>query len=287
MKYITRKIDKFCLTHRNFGIPYLMRYVTIISAAVLAISWLDLSGGLFESMLYFDMASILRGQVWRLVTWVFVTSTGSHFGFLLSALMLYFYYYVGNILERELGTAKFNVFYFGGIALSTVYAFIVGFFSIGIYPSAFYLNLSFFLAYAMLYPDAYVRLFYFIPVKLKVLAWIDVAFLAWSVVSYLLAFQFLAALFPVIALANVILVCGLPNIRFRRARPKSNVIHFRSTVRRVERETQDVGYRHKCEVCGKTDASDPTLDFRYCARCEGYHCYCADHIETHSHVTDS
>ena len=38
------------------------------------------------------------------------------------------------------------------------------------------------------------------------------------------------------------------------------------------------------KVCGRTDLSDPDLEFRYCSRCKGYHCYCEDHINNHTHV---
>ncbi|MBR5823519.1 MAG: hypothetical protein IKY67_05205, partial [Paludibacteraceae bacterium] len=47
---------------------------------------------------------------------------------------------------------------------------------------------------------------------------------------------------------------------------------------------QQVAYNHKCTVCGRTDVSHPDLEFRYCSRCNGYHCYCQDHISNHTHI---
>ena len=46
------------------------------------------------------------------------------------------------------------------------------------------------------------------------------------------------------------------------------------------------GVRHKCAVCGRTDVTNPELQFRYCSKCAGYHCFCSDHIFNHVHFTD-
>ena len=43
-------------------------------------------------------------------------------------------------------------------------------------------------------------------------------------------------------------------------------------------------YTHRCTVCGRTDVSNPELEFRYCSRCKGYYCYCQDHINNHVHI---
>ena len=43
-------------------------------------------------------------------------------------------------------------------------------------------------------------------------------------------------------------------------------------------------YTHRCTICGRTDVTDPQLEFRYCSRCKGYHCYCEDHISNHTHI---
>ena len=62
--------------------------------------------------------------------------------------------------------------------------------------------------------------------------------------------------------------------------------HFHNTVRQTQREQQSQGYRHKCAVCGRTDVTNPELQFRYCSKCAGYHCFCSDHIFNHVHFTD-
>ena len=113
---------------------------------------------------YFDRAAVLRGQVWRVITFVFVPS---EWNMLYLALSLYFYWLIGNSLENEWGSFKFDVFYLCGVFCTIVAGFITGF------ATAEYLNMSLFLAFAILYPDYQVLLFFFIPVKMKWLALID------------------------------------------------------------------------------------------------------------------
>ena len=69
----------------------------------------------------------------------------------------------------------------------------------------------------------------------------------------------------------------------RRAAHKVNpqTIHFKKTQKEVQ---QRKGYLHKCAVCGVTDADDPNKEFRYCSKCNGYYCYCMDHINNHVHI---
>ena len=42
--------------------------------------------------------------------------------------------------------------------------------------------------------------------------------------------------------------------------------------------------RHKCAVCGRTEVTNPELEFRYCSKCEGNFEYCQDHLFTHQHI---
>lgn len=54
----------------------------------------------------------------------------------------------------------------------------------------------------------------------------------------------------------------------------------------MQREQKNVPYTRKCAVCGRTDTDYPELEFRYCSRCQGYHCFCQDHINNHIHFTE-
>jgi membrane associated rhomboid family serine protease len=95
---------------------------------------------------------ILRGQVWRILTFIFVPNTFSPLWLLVS---LYFYYFIGNTLEREWGTAKFTIFYFSGAVLTAVFVLLVYLFSGYSYSvyGTYYINLSMFFAFATLYPN--------------------------------------------------------------------------------------------------------------------------------------
>ena len=148
-------------------------------------------------------------------------------------------------------------------------------------------------AFAMLYPDTRFLLFFFIPVKVKWLAWIDAAFFALAVVQSLLSGSLLGALLPVIAILNFLLFFWdriADEFSYRRGRSRHQISHqtiqFKSAVRQQRKREQEQGYRHKCTVCGRTDTDCPELEFRYCSRCAGYHCFCQDHIFNHTHFTE-
>lgn len=63
---------------------------------------------------------ILHGQIWRLITWVFMP-TDTNLVYLL--IMALFYYQLGTTLERTWGTFRFNVYIFGGMLFTVIGAF--------------------------------------------------------------------------------------------------------------------------------------------------------------------
>ena len=283
MKAINRAIDRFCQKHRRFGVPKLMLYIVFISAAVFFIHMMDTTNTLL-TLLMFHPALIMRGQIWRLVTWIFLPLNNNLF---FTALMLYFYYFIGSTLEREWGAAKFTIYYIFGALLNIIYGFAASYIS-GYVPhlSASYLNLSMFFAFAVLFPDQRIMLFFFIPVKIKWLALINAAFFAYSIIAELFAGYIIMALLPLVALLNFVIICGydlLGYLRPLKARSSPQAINFKRAARQAQREKADNPYRHQCAVCGKNDVDNPNLEFRYCSRCEGYHCFCLDHINNHVH----
>jgi hypothetical protein len=223
----------------------------------------------------FSPPAILQGQVWRIITWIFIPTTGN---LLVYALMLYFYYFIGSTLEREWGNVKFTIYYLLGILLNVVFGFVI-WFAAGdlVFLSSTYLNLSMFFAFAVLFPEFQVLLFFIIPIKIKWLAVLDAVFFLYAVVTY----GFYDNLVPVVAVLNFFLFCGGDLLDFFRpikARNTRQAIHFRQAARQVKQKNRDKSYTHKCAVCGRTDTDYPDLEFRYCSRCEGYHCFCEDHI---------
>ena len=281
MRWLNRKIDKFGYNHPRFGIPNLMLWVVIGSIIVYLLTLIDRTGSL-GGYLAFSPTLILRGQVWRLITFVLILPPYGNP--LFAAISLYFYFFIGRTLEQQWGTPKFTLFYLCGVLFHIIGGFLVWAFAgqpIYIGLSAHYLNLSMFFAFASLYPNMQILLFFLIPIKMKWLAWLDAAYFLYGIIVN----PFPIRLLPVIAILNYFLFFGADLIRSIRSlfgrRPSAKTVKFR-TAEKAAKENR--GYLHKCTVCGKTDTDYPDLAFRYCSKCNGYYCYCEDHIHNHVHI---
>jgi hypothetical protein len=142
-----------------------------------------------------------------------------------------------------------------------------------------------FFTFATLYPDMQVLLFFIIPIKMKWLGIVNAVFFAYEVIIL----PFPVNLLPVVAVLNYLLFCGdwlFSYVRPARVKQQKNTVNFRNEVRRINREQRNKPYTRKCAVCGRTDTDYPDLEFRYCSRCAGYHCFCIDHINNHVHFTE-
>ena len=291
MKKLMRQVDRFCWNHPRFGIPNLMLLIVIGNAILWVLGMMDHSGSIL-GFLAFSPRLILRGQIWRLVTFVLVP-TGGGFWFLVS---MYFYYFIGSTLEREWGAGKFTLHYLCGMVLSVVCGFVI-YFALGkqydVPLTADFINMALFFSFATLYPDNIVLLFFIIPIKMKWLAILDAVLFAVDILGALLRLDFVSALIPVIALLNFLVFFWTDlseafGSRRRMARHQNShqTIQFKSAVKQQQKKESQQGYRHKCCVCGRTDTDYPDLEFRYCSRCAGYHCFCQDHIFNHVHFTE-
>ncbi len=272
-----KKIDEFCLTHPNFGIPNLMKYVTIANAVL----WLlNLVNPLILPYMMFNPYYIMHGQIWRLISFVFIPpSTG-----MLALIAFYFYYFIGTTLENQWGTARFNIYFFSGVLLTVIYGFLIYFiFGLSVSLTAEYIFLSMFFSFAALFPDMQVLLFFVIPIKMKWLAIVDAVFFIIGVVTT----RFPANLLPVVAILNFFIFCGEDLLQaFGIYKKSSTTINFKKAARKIRKEQAANLYKHKCAVCGRTDTDYPELEFRYCSKCAGYHCFCQDHINNHIHFTE-
>lgn len=282
-------IDRFCAKHPNFGIPNLMKIIVFGQIAVYLVDLISrlMFSQSWMSVLQFYPAYILHGQVWRLVTWVVVPYASSPFMLLLSC---YFYYWIAAMLEREWGTARFTLFYLSGMVLSVLLGLAMGLvqmnttFTISPISLGYYLNLSIFLVLAVLYGEMQVLLFFVVPVKMKWMALIDVVLVVLDMVDLARMGYWMLALVPLASFVNfVVFTWPFWRAKLGLARHKTNpkVIHFKQAQKKAQ-ETR--GYHHKCAVCGITDADDPDMEFRYCSKCDGYYCYCANHINNHVHI---
>ena len=291
MKDLRRKFNRMCLRNRDKGIPNLMLYISLGTAVVYLMTMYVREYTLYN-ILMFDRDAILRGQVWRLFSYPLTYIVANP---LLMFISLLCYYSLGRAMENVWGTLRFNLFYLSGIVMMDIYCMFFG-----CQASVEYLNLSLFLAYATMFPDAQFLIMFIIPVKAWILALVNLLL----VLSGLLFNSFPYNLFSVISIANYFLFFGkdvlnvIPvswriNARrlFRRRKgsqsKQSKVIPFPSAgsyQATVARPKAD--YTHCCTICGRTDVSNPELEFRYCSRCSGYHCYCQEHIDHHEHITN-
>ena len=282
MKKLNEAVERFCALHPRLGITGLMRYIVGANAVIYLLSLFARGGSL--NFLCMDPASVLRGELWRIVTYVLLPTNGGIF----LVISLFFYYWLGESLERLWGSTKFTVYYVSGTlltALASLLAYLIDGISVPIY-GAVYVNTALFLAFALNYPDAMVNIYFIIPVKMKWLAALEGILYALSVVTAIAARMWGQALMPIVALLNLF-VFFTPDFLRKADRVKAHTrpqaVQFRRAVKEQQRQK---GYHHKCSVCGRTDTDYPDLQFRYCSKCAGYHCFCEDHIFNHTHFTE-
>lgn len=284
MKFIDKLERKF----GRFGIPNLTIYMII--CYVIGYALMIVNPGILN-WLSLEPAYILRGQVWRLVTWVlYPPSTSGVLWFAIA--VLFFYYPIGTSLERTIGTFKYTLYILSGVIFTILGAFILYFLLggnvlVGNVFSTYYISLSTFLAYAMCYPDMQVLLMFIIPVKMKWMAIFYVVIVVYEMIQYIMAGAWYLVIPIVASLLNfIIFYFGTKD--FSRYNPKE--VHRRNEFRRAMepqgRMKSGSGSvtKHKCAICGRTELDDPNLEFRFCSRCNGNYEYCQDHLFTHTHV---
>ena len=147
-------------------IPNLMLYIVIAIGAAYIVN-LCVPNIYLPYYMIFSRELIFAGEWWRIITWIFMPDDINPVFLILS---LYFYYFIGMGLEHRWGSFKFNIYYLFGILFTIAGGFISG------ATTNMWLNYSLFFAFAVLYPDMEVRLFFIIPVKMKWLALLDLVF---------------------------------------------------------------------------------------------------------------
>lgn len=152
------------------GINNLMTWIVIIMGGVYMADLVLMPslGFSLSGYLAFSRNAILHGQIWRIITFIFIPPDSS---VLFILLQLLFYNFLGNLLQSQWGRLRFNLFYFTGVLCNIIAGFISG------YATSYYLNLSLFLAVAILYPEMQVNMYGILPIRMKWLALVDVALL--------------------------------------------------------------------------------------------------------------
>lgn len=307
-KFLAKMERKF----GKYAIRNLPLYTTIIYAAgyIMSMLWPDIYG-LFSLNPY----AILHGQVWRLFTWVLIPD-GS-LGIFFALISMYFYFSIGRTLERTWGSFLYNVYYFSGLFWTVIGAFLLfGFLEIfgqeylqfyevyeyayGAIPAyqggswayyfisqmfgVYYIHMSIFLAFAITYPDMQVMLFFFLPIKVKVLGIIYVIIMAYSIVTGFLGGGLIIGVIQLVVIGMSLLNTLLFFLMTRRRSIKSPKEIKRQHEYKVKVKAVSNVTRHKCAICGQTEKDNPNLEFRYCSKCEGNYEYCSEHLFTHEHV---
>ncbi len=196
---INQYIDKLERKFRRFSISNLMLYI-ILGMGVFYIADMVLQTNpdnrvYLTEMITFDRAKILQGEVWRVLSFVLVPPSGNP---VIMALVLYFYWMMGTSLEHQWGSFRFNLYFFIGVIGCIIAGFIVGF------ATNSYIFLGMFLAYAIMFPEEKILLFFCIPIKVKWLGLIDGILL---LLSFIFG-GFKERIFIALSLANLILFFG-------------------------------------------------------------------------------
>lgn len=263
---ILKWLNKLERKYGRYAISGLMKYIV---AANLAVFLLEVINPGLEANLMLIPQAVMAGQVWRLVTFILIPPATSAFWILFT---LYFYYIIGMGLEQAWGSFKFNIYYLVGM-IATIIVSLIG----GSPATGVFINLTLFLAFASIYPNHEVLLFFILPVKVKYLGILN---------AVLLAQQFIMGgvgikLMILASLANYFIFFGKDFIelfktkkKVKKNKEKFKVIEMKDYV------------RHRCTVCGITERDDPNMEFRYCSKCSGHKEYCMNHLKNHEHIND-
>lgn len=234
-----------------------------------------------------EPALILRGQVWRIISWVLVPPTTRPISLLFLILL---YYSLGTALERTWGAFRYNIYIFSGILFTVVAVFALYGILYAIYGmelplsavglvSTNYITMSIFLAFAAIYPDMEVMLYFILPIKMK---WMALVYVVMAL-YYFITGGIVNRVAIAASLLNFV-IFFLSSRNMRRFGPREQARKARFKRQSRPHMTYANGARHRCAVCGRTELDDPNLEFRFCSKCKGNYEYCQDHLFTHTHV---
>ena len=277
-------LDKLERKLGRYAIPNLTVYLLagyVIGFAVMnfmpsLLNWLTLEPGL-----------VIRGQVWRIISWVLIPPSTNLISLIFLVLL---YYSLGSALERTWGTFRYNVYIFSGILFTVVAAFLLygalyliygvefSLSSVGLI-STNYITMSIFLAFAAISLAMEVQLYFILPIKMK---WMALVYAAMAVYYFIQGGLATRVAIAASLLNFVIFFLSSRNMRRFGPREQARKAKFKKQSR--PHMTYAGGARHRCAVCGRTELDDPNLEFRFCSKCRGNYEYCQDHLFTHEHV---
>jgi hypothetical protein len=256
-----RFLDTLERKYGRYAVPNLTTAIVIGQAFLYLFAY---SGQMDLSRALLIPARVLAGEWWRLVTFIFVPPSSSLFWIFFA---LYAFYLMGGALEGHWGAFRYNIFLLTGYVMTVVASFLFPYQA----ASTVFIGGSVFLAFAALYPDFQFYIFFILPVKVR---WL--AILAW--IGYGMSFysgDWSTRLLIVVSIGNFFMFFGR-DIWWR----------MKTGKRKMAEQARAIGGKqeafHRCALCGKTDLTNPDMDFRYCQECGGLG-YCMDHINDHTH----
>jgi hypothetical protein len=246
------------------GVPRLMQLIALLNGLVYVLHFFQPS---YVLALLLIPERILHGEVWRLVSYIFVPEVLLRGGNpalqpLFLFVYLFFLVWMGDALEHAWGAFRVTLFYFLGMVGVTVAAFFFG--GGGLF--AFLLNLSLFFAFATLYPDVQIYVFFVLPLKIKWLAFVSLALLLLELLWGSLSTK--AAI--LVSFLNYFVFFGPQAYAKLRERTATDIRR-----RRFENKASPEETLHRCTVCKRTEKDHPELEFRVSRNGEEY---CLDHL---------
>lgn len=254
-------LDNLEKKFRRYAVPNVTLYLIAGQALFFVFA---LSGRFILDRVVLVPGLVLAGEWWRLVTFLFIPPLSNP---IFTLFAWYLFYLMGSALESHWGAFRYNCFLLIGYLVTVGTTFLFPFSA----ATNVFIGGSVFLAFAYLYPEFQLYIFFIIPVKIK---WL--ALLTW--IGY--AYKVLVGDWP----TRLLVLASISNFLFFFG--KDIYWKIKTGKRRMGEQARELrGARepfHTCASCGKTDLSHPRMEFRYCPDCGGLG-YCMDHIFSHEH----
>lgn len=264
MAYLER-IDRI---FRPLAIPNLTNILVIGQAAMYLLSLDDQTLATRASL---GWSQVLGGEVWRLITFLFVPPSAGTFS-LFVIFYFWIFYMIGNSVEQMWGSVRYTAYLLIGVLLTIV----ASIFNPMLLVDGLFLEATVFLAFAVFNPNHEFLIFFVLPVKVKYLAALQAGFYVIGIVGS----AGFSRLIPLAAMANFILFFAPKLLEaFRTSRRK-----IKSSTRATKTAIQNEKPRHICALCGIDSRTHPKMQFRYCSKCEGEKAYCEAHLQDHQHA---
>jgi len=260
-------LDRLDRIVRPIAIPNLTQ-ILIIGQVVMFIAALGTRDGNLMQKAPLIWEKVFEGEAWRLLTFLFVPFDSNPIWLFFA---LYIFYLFGGSLQAIWGYVRYNTFMWLGVVLTLAGALLVRDQEV----TSHLLYLTVFLAFATYNPNFELRLFFVLPVKVKYLAYIQVAMYASAFIGGPNSVRVM-----VLSSFGNYLIFFAPMV-FQRIRNAKRKMEWQSKQYKPGNEP-----RHTCATCGVNSDTHPKMDFRYCSKCDGERAYCEDHLRTHEHVSE-